>query len=393
MTQKITYKNTGVDVDLGNDASKILYNASKLTWKNRDGKFGDVKSSQNSFSGLRFLDLGDVPKDVKLSLSSDGVGTKVEIAERMADHSTIAFDLIAMVADDAVVRGGIPISLATVLDINSLSKDKDAFKYLKQLGEGYIKAAENAGITISNGELAELPDRINGYGDFNYNWGSTLLWASTEDKLIDGSKIEVGASVILLREKGFRSNGISLLRKVMRTNFGDNWHNLEIGDLGLETGDGGQMVGEKKIENVKLGTLALTPSTIYCKCVVEMIGDLGEEGKCDIQAVSHITGGGVPEKLGRVLREVNLGVELDNLFEPNPLMLKCQELANIPDEEIYRTWCMGQGMAIITNEPQKVIEISKKYNIEAKIGGKIIKDKKIKIKSCGFFKKDKWIEF
>ena len=374
MTQKITYKDAGVDVDLGNDGSKILFEASKLTWTNRAGKFGEVKSFQNSFSGLRFLDLGDAPKGVKLSLSSDGIGTKVEIAERMKDHSTMAFDLIAMVADDAVVRGGIPISLATVLDVNSLSKDKNVFKYLKQLGQGYVTAAKAAGITVSNGELAELPDRVLGYGDFNYNWGSTLLWASTEDKLIDGSKIKEGSSVVLLREKGFRSNGISLLRKVMKVNFGDNWH-------------------EKTIGGIELGKEALIPSTIYCKCVVDMMGDLGEKSKCDIQAVSHITGGGVPEKLKRVLEPVKLGVELNNLFEPNKLMLKCQELANISDEEIYKTWCMGQGMAIITSEPEKVISIANKFGIEAKIGGKVISKPVLRIKSQGYFKKGEWLEF
>lgn len=372
MEEKITYKTAGVNVDLGNEASKILYNASKLTWNNRKGKFGEVKSAQNSFSALRFLDLGETPENIKLSLSSDGIGTKVEIAERMQDHSTMGFDLVAMVADDAVVRGGVPISLATVLDVNSLSKDKNAFVYLNQLAEGYANAANVAGITISNGELAELPGRISGYGDFNYNWGSTLLWASNEDKLIDGSKIKVGASVVLLREKGFRSNGISLLRKVMTTNFGEEWHT-------------------QKIEQIELGKEALIPSTIYCKCVVEMIGDLNEKAKCNVQAVSHITGGGLPEKLGRVLEKVGLGAELDNLYEPNKLMLKCQKLSSISDEEAYRTWNMGQGMVIITSEPNNVIEIAKKHNIEAKVGGKIILEKKIKLKSQGFFKKEKWI--
>lgn len=374
MNQKITYKDAGVDVDLGNDASKILYNASKLTWSNRVGKFGEVKSTQNLFSGLRFLDIGDVPENIKISLSSDGIGTKVEIAERMKNHSTIAFDLIAMVADDAVVRGGIPITLATVLDVNSLSKDKHSFTYLNQLGEGYVNAANQAGITVSNGELAELPDRILGYGDFNYNWGSTLLWASTEEKLIDGTKIEVGSQIVLLKEKGFRSNGISLLRKVMKTHFGEKWH-------------------EQVVDSIELGREALIPSTIYCKCIVDMIGDLDEIPKCNIQAISHITGGGVPEKLSRVLEPLNLGIELDNLYEPNKLMLKCQELANISDKEIYKTWCMGQGMAVITNEPEKVIQIAKEYDIDAKVGGRVINEKTIKIKSKGFFKKGEWLEF
>lgn len=374
MNQKITYKDAGVNINLGNEASKILYNASKLTWQNRKGKFGEATSTQNIFSGLRFLDFKNIPKEVKFSLNSDGIGTKVEIAERMKDHSTMAFDLIAMVVDDAVVRGGIPISLATVLDVNSLNRDKNAFKYLKQLALGYTMAANEAGITVLNGEIAELPERIFGYGDFNYNWSSTLLWVSTEDKLIDGSKIEVGASVVLLREKGFRSNGISLLRKVMKTSFGENWH-------------------KKTVDGINLGKEALTPSTIYCKSIIAMIGDLNEKPKCNIQAISHITGGGIPEKLKRVLKAVNCGIELNNLYQPNSLMLKCQNLAKTTDEQAYKIWNMGQGMVIISNEPKKVIKIAKDYNIDAKIGGKVVSHPKIKIKSKGLLKRDRWIEF
>ena len=145
-------------------------------------------------------------------------------------------------------------------------------------------------------------------------------------------------------------------------------------------------MARKKIENINLGREALRASTIYCSCVVEMFGNLEKKPKCDIQGVVHITGGGIPEKLGRVIKAVNLGVELDNLYKPNPLMLKCQKLANISDENIYKTWCMGQGMAIITCEPEKVINIAKKHKIQAKIGGKIISENKIKIKSLGAFK-------
>lgn len=369
-----SYKDSGVDVDLGNEASKIFYEASKKTWENRKGKFGEVVSSQNSFSSLRFFDAPSEGSKIKMSLSSDGIGTKVEVSQRVKDYSTIAFDLIAMVVDDAVVRGGVPITVSTVLDVNSLNKDENAIEYMEQLANGFVKACYDAGITVSNGEIAELGDSVSGYGDFNYSWSSTLLWATTEDKLIDGSKIEENASIVMLREKGFRSNGISLLRKVLLENYGDNWH-------------------EKEIEGINLGRESLTPSKIYSKFLVHLLGDINELPKVNIQAVSHITGGGIPEKLGRVLEPTNFGFELDNLFEPNPLMLKCQELGNIKDEEVYKTWNMGQGMAIITNEPEKVIEFAKEFNIEAKVSGKVSSEKKFKLKSEGHFKKEEFIEF
>ncbi|MEE9525799.1 MAG: AIR synthase related protein, partial [Candidatus Woesearchaeota archaeon] len=207
----IDYKEAGVNIELGDDASKILYNAAKLTFENRKDDIGEVVVPFDDFSGVRAIDVSKLPKGSLMCLGFDGVGTKVEIAQRMDNHKTIAFDLFAMVCDDAIVRGAEPVLIGSVLDINSLN---DNIEKLKQLAEGYVAAAKSANVAVINGELAELGNAVGGFGEFNYNWCSGLVWFAAKDKLFTGKEIQAGDSIVVLKEKGFRSNGLSLVRKI-----------------------------------------------------------------------------------------------------------------------------------------------------------------------------------
>lgn len=371
----ITYKDSGVDIKLGDDASKVLYEASKATWENRKEKVGEIISPFDDFSGVRVLDVSKLPEGSVACLGFDGVGTKMEIAERIGFHETVAFDLFAMVCDDAVVRGGEPAVLGSVLDVNSLESDgKSHISFIKQLAKGYIDAANEAGVAVINGEIAELPARINGFGDFNYSWSAGLLWFARKDRMFTGREIEVGDKIVGLRETGFRSNGLSLLRKILKEEYGENWH-------------------EKDYKGQILGKLALTPSKIYSKAVCEMTGGFADTPKAEIHGVAHITGGGLPGKLGRILKASGLGSEIPDPFEPCDLMLHVQESGNVPDDEAYKTWNMGQGMVIVTPEPEKVIQIAKSHDIESKIIGEIAKKPEIKIKSKGALKKSQTLIF
>ncbi len=103
------YKKAGVDIHQGDKASHILYQAARKTWKNRSRQLGEVITPFDDFTGLRVMAVGKLPAGTVLGVGFDGVGTKVEIGERIAHHNTIAFDLFAMVCDDAVVRGGVPV--------------------------------------------------------------------------------------------------------------------------------------------------------------------------------------------------------------------------------------------------------------------------------------------
>ena len=105
----ISYKDSGVDIRLGDQVSQILYEAARQTWANRSGRLGEVITPFDDFTGIRMIDVGKLPAGTFLAMGFDGVGTKVEIAERLARHDTIAYDLFAMVCDDAVIRGGEPV--------------------------------------------------------------------------------------------------------------------------------------------------------------------------------------------------------------------------------------------------------------------------------------------
>jgi phosphoribosylformylglycinamidine cyclo-ligase len=432
--QGYTYKDAGVNIDLGDDVSKILYNAAKQTWNNRKGKLGELVVPFDDFSGVRAIDVSNLPSGTLMNIGFDGVGTKMELAERVKNHRTIAFDLFAMVCDDAVVRGAEPVLVGSILDANSLgTTDKPFIEEVRQLAEGYINAAKAANVAIVNGEVAELGSRVGGYGsngfienlahyyisvnlnkdnwenirllsiylieedkdikkslfekldepekDFisaaekmktlNYNWGAGVVWFARKDRMFTGREIKEGDYLVGLREEGFRSNGLSLVRKIMKHHHGDNWHKISWKRGG------------------SLADLALTPSKIYTAAVVDMFGGYAGEPKTEIHGVAHITGGGIPGKLGRVLKHSGLGAIIDSPFEPSQFMAYTQALGNVSDVEAYKTWNMGQGMIVITPKPDEVIKIADKYMIPAQCIGRVAKEPKIRIKNRGAFCPDK----
>ncbi|MEM4625580.1 MAG: AIR synthase-related protein [Candidatus Pacearchaeota archaeon] len=360
------YKDSGVNTLLGDEVSRIFYNAAKVTWKNRKNMFGEIIDLYDDFSGIRAINVGLLPYDSLMGINFDGVGTKIEIAERISNHESIAFDLFAMVCDDAVIRGAEPVVLGSILDIRKIDSDISSTKYINQLAKGYINAAREANVAVVNGEVAEIGARVLGYGEFNYNWGAGVVWFVRKKNIITGYKIREGDKIIGLRETGFRSNGLSLVRKVFSSVYGDEWH--------------------KEVYNNKpLGELSLIPSKIYTRAVLNITGGFSYERIAEVHGISHITGGGIPGKLGRTLKPTRFGAYLDDLFEPCDLMKLCQEKGNITDEEAYRTWNMGQGMLIITPDYEKVLKSLDSYEIESKVVGEIIKDRQIIIKSKGIF--------
>jgi phosphoribosylformylglycinamidine cyclo-ligase len=372
---KTNYADSGVNIELGDDVSNILYYAAKQTWENREGNLGELIVPFDDFSGVRAIDVSNLPNGTLMNIGFDGVGTKMELAERINDHRTIAYDLFAMVCDDAVVRGAEPVLIGSILDVNSLKNSEGSFiKQVKQLAEGYIGAAKCANVAIVNGEVAELGNRIGGFGPFNYNWGAALVWFANKTRLFTGREIQSNDYLVGLKETGFRSNGLSLVRKIMLNNYGDEWH-TEI------------------YEGESLAKLALEPSKIYSSAVVDMFGGLRNEPKAKIHGVAHITGGGIPGKLARVLKPSGLGAIISTPYSPPKLMSFCQGIGNVSDEEAYRTWNMGQGMIIITPEPEKVMEVANNHNIEFKLIGKIKTEPGIRIFNAGFYSKKEYLNF
>nr|MBP7323360.1 hypothetical protein [Deltaproteobacteria bacterium] len=371
----LTYQHAGVDITLGDEASRILYDAARQTWANRSGRLGEVITPFDDFSGIRTINVGGLPPGTIMGIGFDGVGTKVEIAERTGRHDTLAFDLLAMVCDDAVVRGGEPVLAGSVLDVNSLgSSGEDHLDCIRQLAEGYIAAAKEAGVAIINGELAELGSRVGGYGRFNYSWSAGVIWFARKERMFSGFEINPGDTLVGLREEGFRSNGLSLVRRILSDRFGTEWHTRSDGETSY-------------------GELALKPSRIYSRAVIAMFGGVEGEPAARVHGVAHITGGGLPGKLGRILKPKNLGASIDQPLTPGQFVLFCQEAGEVSDAEAYRTWNMGQGMVIITPEPEAVIAIARSHALDAAVIGTVTAKPGITITSAGAFQKGTSLAF
>lgn len=367
-----------VNIKLGDDVSRMLYEASKLTHANRPGLLVEF---HESFSGFRAIP-GTMLKDIGnlyMNLAFDGVGTKVEVAERLNDHSTVAHDLFAMVCDDAVVRGAEPVAIGSILDVRQLNDTSHTHEAIQQLAHGYVEAAKAAGVVVVNGEVAELGDRVGGYGDFNYNWGATVLWLAHKERILTGHQIQPGDTLVGLAEHGFRSNGVTDVRKAMVEHYGPQWQNEVVDNLG----------------KLSLGRLVQKPSIIYSRFVSDLTGgyDIDKEPKAAVTGVAHITGGGQPSKLGRMLEPSGLGVTIDDPIAPPQIMLEVQRLRGFTDEKAYGKWHMGPGMVIATPEPENVLNEAETYGVTAKEIGVVTDEPVIKIRNQGAQQNEEWLIF
>ena len=229
-----TYKDSGVDVELGDDCSAIAYQTAVATFAGRKGMIGEPVSDEGGFTGM--MDMGNF----YLIQNDDGVGTKIEVAERMRKFDTMGYDLIAMVADDGICVGAEIFSITNTLDSPSLDKEM-----VEGLMAGLKKAALEQKIVIPGGELAELGDALNGAV-----WNATAVGIVKKNKVITGADIQEGDAILTLKSDGIRSNGLSLIRMILKNQFGDDWVHQDYGD--------GKTWGE----------VILTPSKIDRKSVV-----------------------------------------------------------------------------------------------------------------------------
>ena len=351
----VTYREAGVDLDLSERCSRILYEAARQTFAHRKGRFGEPSVEYEGFSGPIY-----VPelRDAFLLKNSDGVGTKVEVAEKLKKHDTIAFDLLAMVCDDAAAMGAEPFAVTNTLNVRSLDVD-----VIEQLARGLVEAAKQARVAVVGGELAVLGERVQG----EYIWDADCLAVLERSKALRREAIKPGDRIVGLRERGFRSNGFSLIRKVLEKRFGPDW------------------VHAPYDPTKTWGEVALTPSLIYTPVLVDAVGPYGETPRAEITGIAHITGGGIPGNLPRCLPP-GLGAYL-NVEPPEP-MLRLQELGSVPDEEAYRVWNMGVGMLLVTND-DTIFEIARAHGVEAVDAGEVIPEPKIVLENRGAFRKEK----
>ena len=328
------YKKSGVDIEKGDLSSASAYEQAMKTFSSREGMIASPLKMEGAFAGA--LDFGSF----HLVQATDGTGTKMKIAEKLGKFDTIGYDLLAMVCDDIVCTGAETVSITNSIDIGKVDP-----VVTKELLKGLSKACQEQKVIISGGEIAEVGNTVN-----SIVWNASGVGILEKDKFLLNKKITPGDAIITLREEGFRSNGFSLVRKVLRENLGKNWVNKN-----------------------NWGERVLKPSQIYSSVLLEILGRYGEKPRAKIKGIAHITGGGIQNNLSRILPN-NLKAEFYDLFDPPEMMQEIQEMGKISDKDMQLTFNMGNGMMIICTQKDsnEIISSLKNNKVDAKICGNVV---------------------
>jgi phosphoribosylformylglycinamidine cyclo-ligase len=307
----ISYKDAGVDITAGNVAVERMKAHVKRT--QRPGVVGGL----GGFGGLFSLDIDKYPEPILVS-GTDGVGTKLRLAFLTGKHDTIGVDAVAMCVNDILVQGAEPLFFLDYLAVGKLDPGQ-----VEDIVAGIAEGCCQAGCALIGGETAEMPGF---YPPGDYDVAGFCVGVVNRDKIIDGANIAGGDLLLGLPASGLHSNGFSLARKVL----------LEV--AGFTVGEFIPELGRT------LGEELLVPTEIYVKQVLPLVS----EGL--VKGMAHITGGGLVENLPRVLPE-GMGAEIDRSTWQTPEIFKLiQEIGNVSDSEMFRTFNMGIGMVLVIAE-------------------------------------------
>ena len=333
-----SYKEAGVDVTAGYKSVELMKKYVQSTY------IPGVESDLGGFGGLFAPDIKDMKKPILVS-GTDGVGTKLKLAFLMNKHDTIGQDCVAMCVNDIVCCGARPIFF---LDYMSLWKNIP--EMVATIVKGVTDGCKMAGCALVGGETAEMPGL---YSENEYDLAGFSVGIVDQEKMINSENIEVGDVVIGLASSGVHSNGFSLVRKI----FNVNEENLKEYREEL-----GKTLGEALIE----------PTKIYVKPVLKLLEQVNVKG------ISHITGGGFYENMPRMLNEkVALNINKDS-YEVPAIFKLIQKEGNIPLRDMYNTFNMGIGMAIIVPkaELEIALEILKEAGETAYVIGEVVEGNK-----------------
>lgn len=335
MTDKkpYTYQQAGVDIAAGNALVQRIKPKIKTT--HRPGVMGSL----GGFGGL--FDLSQVNCDNPVLVSgTDGVGTKLKLAQQMNDHSTIGIDLVAMCVNDIIVMGAEPLFFLDYYACGQLNNDQAA-----EVISGIAEGCHLSGCALIGGETAEMPGM---YAQDDYDLAGFVVGVVDKTKIIDGREIEAGHRIVGVASSGPHSNGYSLIRRLIKDY-----------DLDLSADFDGR----------SLGRTLLTPTTLYPKAVLSLLAN-----KAHVLGMAHITGGGLMENINRVLPE-GLAVEIQRDSWPIPQIFRyLQELGRIEEKELLKTFNSGIGLCLIVPEDaaKPTIEHFKAHQLSAWSIGQII---------------------
>jgi phosphoribosylformylglycinamidine cyclo-ligase len=337
----VTYADAGVDIDRANRTKKrIKYLAHKTFTRS-------VLSEIGGFGGLFAIDKQKWVDPILVS-SVDGVGTKLKVAFEMDVHHTIGADLVNHCVNDIAVQGATPLFF-----MDYLASGKIEPEITEKVIEGLAEACKHNGCALIGGETAEMPGF---YPDGEYDLAGFIVGAVERERIINGKTVEVGDVILGLASNGLHTNGYALARKLL----------FEVGKYTLDS-----YVNELK---GKVGNELLRTHKSYWPAIKRLV-----DGEC-VSAMAHITGGGITENLPRVLpRGVAAVIEMGSWQVP-PIFEHLQQLGNVPQDEMLRTFNMGIGMLLVipSKKFKKAQTVLERAGEKAFTVGRIVKgDRKV----------------
>ncbi len=329
-----SYKAAGVDVTAGYESVRLIKGDVKRT------EIPGCISGIGGFGGLFQLDVSTMAEPVLVS-GTDGVGTKLKIAMLLNKHDTIGIDCVAMCVNDIICCGAKPLYFLDYIAIGKNIPEKVA-SIVKGVADGCVMA----GCALIGGETAEHPGMM---AEDEYDIAGYSTGVVDKSKIIDNSAIKAGDAIIGIASSGVHSNGFSLVRKVFNIN--EQKVKTFVPELGKSLGDA-----------------LLTPTRIYVKPVLDLIS------KVNVKGISHITGGGFYENIPRMLPDGISAKITANSWQIPAIFSLIQKEGNISEHDMYNTFNMGIGMAVVVadEDKQKAVDILKENGEEAYVIGSTV---------------------
>ncbi len=331
----VDYEKAGVSLEAGYDVVRRIKKHVASTA--RPGVMGNI----GAFGGMFDLSSLNYREPVLVS-GTDGVGTKLKIAFAMDKHDTIGIDAVAMCVNDVLAQGAEPLFF-----LDYVAQGKTRPEVVEAIVAGIAEGCRQSGCALVGGETAEMPGM---YADGEYDIAGYTTGVVEKSKLIDGSKVAVGDVLVGIASTGVHSNGFSLVRKI----FSDNALDLYKVYPELET-------------DQPLGLVALTPTRIYVRQVLDVIRNV------DVHGVAHITGGGFDENIPRILHD-GQGIEVrEGSWEILPIFRFLEKYGKIPHREMFNIFNMGVGMvlALDPSDAEKAIGILASHGDRATVIGRV----------------------
>ena len=329
-----SYKEAGVDITAG-------YRAVELMKKHVARTMPDGKADIGGFGGLFPLDIAGMKEPVLVS-GTDGVGTKLRIAQLLDKHDTIGIDCVAMCVNDIICCGAKPL-----LFLDYIACGRNVPERIAEIVGGVAEGCVQAGCALVGGETAEHPGTM---AEDDYDLAGFSVGIVDKSKVIDNSRMQAGDVMIALPSSGVHSNGFSLVRKVF---------DVEHCDLKAPV---------EELHGASLGETLLAPTRIYVKPVLAVMKEV------TIKGISHITGGGFYENMPRSIPK-GLGVKIEkSAVRVPPIFSLIQKRGNISEHDMFNTFNMGVGMSVVVakEEADRAVELFKANGEDAYILGTIV---------------------